>query len=183
MSACIVGWAHSKFGKHEGDDLESLIRQVAVQAVSDAGIAVEDVDEIVVGNFNEGFSRQAFPASLVLQADDGFRYTRATRVENACATGSAALHQGIKSLKARDARFVLCVGVEKMTGLPGREIGDVLLKASYVKDEADIEGGFAGVFGKIAELYFQKYGDQSDALAMGQAPTCCRRWHAAWSRC
>ncbi len=166
MSACIVGWAHSKFGKHEGDDLESLIRLVAVQAVQDAGIAVEDVDEIVLGNFNEGFSRQAFPASLVLQADDGFRYTRATRVENACATGSAALHQGIKSLKAKDARFVLCVGVEKMTGLPTREIGDVLLKASYVKDEADIEGGFAGVFGKIAELYFQKHGDQSDALAM-----------------
>ncbi|GAB5466991.1 MAG: acetyl-CoA acetyltransferase [Rhodospirillales bacterium] len=166
MSACIVGWAHTKFGKHENDDLESLIAKVAVQAVEDAGLDPEDIDEIVLGNFNEGFSRQAFPASLVLQAHDGFRYTRATRVENACATGTAALHQGIKSLKAKDARFVLCVGVEKMTGLPGREIGDVLLKASYVKDEADIEGGFAGVFGKIAEHYFQKYGDQSDALAM-----------------
>jgi acetyl-CoA C-acetyltransferase len=35
-----------------------------------------------------------------------------------------------------------------------------------VREEADIEGGFAGVFGKIAGLYFQKYGDQSDALAM-----------------
>jgi len=32
-------------------------------------------------------------------------------------------------------------------------------------DEADIAGGFAGIFGKIAGLYFQKYGDQSDALA------------------
>ena len=35
-----------------------------------------------------------------------------------------------------------------------------------MRDEADIEGGFAGIFGKIAGLYFQKYGDQSDALAM-----------------
>ncbi|MEO1191004.1 MAG: acetyl-CoA acetyltransferase [Pseudomonadota bacterium] len=166
MSACIVGWSHGKFGKHESDDLESLIAQVAVQAVEDAGLDPEDIDEIVLGNFNEGFSRQAFPASLVLQANDGFRYTRATRVENACATGSAALHQGIKSLRAKDARFVLCVGVEKMTSLPGKEIGEVLLKASYVKEEADIEGGFAGVFGQIAERYFQTYGDQSDALAM-----------------
>ncbi len=41
-----------------------------------------------------------------------------------------------------------------------------MLKASYVRDEANIEGGFAGIFGKIAGLYFQKYGDQSDALAM-----------------
>lgn len=166
MSGCIVGWSHSKFGKHEGEDLENLIGQVAVQAVEDAGLEPQDIDEIVVGNFNEGFSRQAFPASLVMQADDRFRFTRATRVENACATGSAALHQGLKSLRAGDARFVLCVGVEKMTALPTREVGEVLLKASYVKEEADIEGGFAGVFGKIAESYFQKYGDQSDALAM-----------------
>ena len=35
-----------------------------------------------------------------------------------------------------------------------------------MREEADIEGGFAGMFGKIAGLYFQKYGDQSDALAM-----------------
>ena len=28
-----------------------------------------------------------------------------------------------------------------------------------------IEGGFAGIFGQIAQKYFQRYGDQSDALA------------------
>jgi acetyl-CoA C-acetyltransferase len=53
-----------------------------------------------------------------------------------------------------------------MTTTPGPEIGRNLLRASYVKDEANIEGGFAGVFGQIAGAYFQKYGDQSDALAM-----------------
>jgi acetyl-CoA C-acetyltransferase len=46
------------------------------------------------------------------------------------------------------------------------EIGKNLLKASYVREEADIDGGFAGIFGRIAGLYFQKYGDQSDALAL-----------------
>jgi len=35
-----------------------------------------------------------------------------------------------------------------------------------VREEAEIDGGFAGIFGKIASLYFQKWGDQSDALAM-----------------
>jgi acetyl-CoA C-acetyltransferase len=87
-------------------------------------------------------------------------------VENACATGSAAVHQGLRALEARAARIVLVVGVEQMTTTPGPEIGRNLLKASYVKDEAAIEGGFAGIFGKIAAAYFQKYGDQSDALAM-----------------
>ena len=166
MTACIVGWAHTPFGKHESEDPESLIVRVAVEALADAGLEPEEVDEIVVGQFNEGFSPQAFPSSLVLQADERFRFKPATRVENACATGTAAIHQGLKTIEAKRGRFVLVVGVEKMTGLPGPEIGGVLLKASYVKEEAEIEGGFAGVFGRIAQQYYQKHGDQTEALAM-----------------
>jgi acetyl-CoA C-acetyltransferase len=86
-------------------------------------------------------------------------------VENACATGSAAIHQGLNFLEAKRGRVVLAVGVEKMTDTPGPEIGGILMKASYLKEEAEIEGGFAGVFGRIAQQYFQKYGDQTDALA------------------
>jgi len=165
MTACIVGWAHTPFGKHENEDVESLISKVATQAVADAGLDASEIDEIVLGTFGEGFSAQGFPASLVLQAEGAFRFKPATRVENACATGSAAIHQGLKTIAARQGRFVLVVGVEKMTGVPGPEIGANLLKASYVKEEGDIAGGFAGVFGQIAAQYFQRYGDQSDALA------------------
>jgi acetyl-CoA C-acetyltransferase len=32
-------------------------------------------------------------------------------------------------------------------------------------EDGDTPAGFAGIFGKIADLYFQRYGDQSDALA------------------
>ncbi len=165
MTACIVGWSHTPFGKHENEDVESLIAQVATQAVADAGLEPEDIDEIYLGTFGGGFSKQAFPASLVLQASDGFRFKPATHVENACATGSAAVHLGIRTIEAKRARKVLVVGVEKMTGISGKEIGDTLLTASYLKEESDIEGGFAGVFGVIASNYFQRYGDQSDALA------------------
>lgn len=165
MTGCIVGWAHTKFGRLEGEDAESLIVRVARDAVADAGIAPADVDAVYVGFYNGGFSRQDFAASLVLQADDGFRFKPVTRVENACATGSAAIHQGLNLLEARRGRIVLAVGVEKMTDTPGPEIGGILMKASYLKEEAEIEGGFAGVFGRIAHQYFQKYGDQTDALA------------------
>jgi acetyl-CoA C-acetyltransferase len=165
MTACIVGWAHTPFGKLSGETVESLVVRVTREALGDAGIAAEDVDEIVLGHFNAGFSAQDFTASLVLQASPDLRFKRATRVENACATGSAAVHQGLKAIAARSARIVLVVGVEQMTGTPADEIGRNLLKASYVREEADIDGGFAGVFGNIAGLYFQRWGDQSDALA------------------
>jgi acetyl-CoA C-acetyltransferase len=166
MTACIVGWAHTAFGKLEGETVESLIVRVATEALADAGLAARDVDEIVLGHFNAGFSAQDFTAVLVLQASPDLRFKRATRVENACATGSAAVHQGVKAIEAKSARVVLAVGVEQMTATPPAEIGRNLLKASYVRDEADIDGGFAGIFGRIAGLYFQKWGDQSDALAM-----------------
>jgi len=85
MTACIVGWAHSPFGKLAGETLESLIVKVAGEALADAGIAAKDVDEIVLGHFNAGFSAQDFTASLVLQASNDLRFKRALRVENACA--------------------------------------------------------------------------------------------------
>jgi acetyl-CoA C-acetyltransferase len=165
MSACIVGWAHTPFGKLNGETVESLIVRVTNEALADAGVAAADVDEIVLGHFNAGFSAQDFTASLVLQASPDLRFKRATRVENACATGSAAVYQGLKSIAARSARIVLVVGVEQMTTTPGAEVGRNLLKASYVREEGDIDGGFAGIFGQIASLYFQRWGDQSDALA------------------
>src|SRR5262250_2844950 len=165
MTACIIGWAHTRFGKLDDETVESLIVRVATDALADAGVAPGDVDEIVLGHFNAGFSAQDFTAALVLQAAPELRFKRATRVENACATGSAAVHQGLKAIVAKSARFALIVGVEQMTTTAAAEIGKNLLKASYVREEADIDGGFAGIFGKIAALYFQRWGDQSDALA------------------
>src|SRR5438477_693926 len=165
MTTCIVGWAHTPFGRLEGETVESLIVRVATEALTDAAVAPADVDEIVLGHFNAGFSAQDFTASLVLQAAPELRFKRASRVENACATGSAAVHAGLNAIAGKSARIVLVVGVEQMTTTPAAEIGKNLLKASYVCEEADIEGGFAGIFGKIAALYFQRWGDQSDALA------------------
>src|ERR1700720_2719653 len=165
MTACIVGWAHSPFGKLSNETVESLLVRVANEALADAGVAASDVVEIVLGPVKAGFSPQDFTASLVLQASPDLRFKRATRVENACATGSAAVHGGLKSIASRSSRIVLVVGAEQMTTTPGPEVGQNLLKASYVREEADIDGGFAGIFGKIAGLYFQRWGDQSDALA------------------
>ncbi|MCA1260611.1 thiolase domain-containing protein, partial [Nitratireductor aquimarinus] len=67
--------------------------------------------------------------------------------------------------RQRRQRIVLVVGAEQMTKTPGPQIAENLLKASYLPEDGEIPGGFAGVFGKIADAYFQKYGDQTDALA------------------
>ena len=165
MTACIVGWAHSKFGKLEGETIESLIVRTGADAIADAGLAPADIDAIYVSTLNAGMVRQEFISSLALQIDPGLRFKPTTRVENACASGSAAVHQGLNLIAARRARRVLVIGVEKMTEVSGQQVGDSLIRASYLAEEGNIEGGFTGVFGRITELYFQRYGDKSAALA------------------
>lgn len=165
MSACITGWAHTRFGKSEAVDAEALIAEVAGPAIADAGLDPADIDTVIVGAFNNGFGRQDFLGALVALAVPELRHVPAVRVENACATGSAAIHAGLRALESGTARHVLVVGVEKMTATPTSEVGEILLGASYHKQEADVDGGFAGVFAGIARAYFQKYGDKTDSLA------------------
>ena len=164
--AAIIGWAHSRFGKLEdAPDTEALIGLVARQALEHAGIGPEEVGAVFLGHFNGGFSPQEFPASLVMEALPELRFKPATRYENACATGSAAIHGALDFLGAKRGRVTLVVGVEKMTATPGPRVGEILLSASHLKTEGGIEAGFAGVFARIADAYFQRHGDQSDALA------------------
>ena len=160
----IVGWAHSKFGKFDQLDSEVLIADAVRDALMDAGLAAEQVDAVIVGTFNGGFVTQDFPSSLAMNAQPGLRFKPALRVENACATGSAAIYAGMQAIRSGDADVVLVVGYERMNGLPTSEVGDVLLKCAYVKEETS-STGFAGVFAGIAQKYFDAYGDASDALA------------------
>ena len=165
MSVCITGWAHNKFGVNLGQSSENMIADVVDKAIKHAEISVKDIDAIFVGTFNNGFQKQDFHGALPAVAQLDLRYTPAMRVENACATGSAAIHTAMNTIEAKRAKTTLVVGVEKMTDTAPEKVGDILLGASYRPVEGNTQGGFTGVFGKIAEAYFQKYGDKSDILA------------------
>ena len=164
-SAAIVGWAHTAFGKSEAPDVESLIAEVAGAALDHAGVDAADVDAITVGVYNNGFSRQGFEGALVATGLPALGYTPSVHVENACATGSAAIHAALDFVECGRGRIALVVGAEKMTALPIPAVSDILLTACYRNEEAEVEGGFAGIFGRIAQNYFQRYGDHSAELA------------------
>lgn len=162
---CMIGWAHGVFGRHPDEDLEDLIAGVAGAAIEDAGFLPQEIDGVFVGMFNSGFSKQDFPSSLATNILPDLRMKPAVRAENACASGSAAIHAARDFIDAGRGRLALVVGVEKMTGVSTAVAGDNLLGASYRREEDDVPNGFAGIFGRIAEAYFQRFGDRSDALA------------------
>ena len=165
MSSCITGWAHNKFGVNKDQSSENMIAEVVEQAINHAEISPKDIDAIYVGTFNNGFQKQDFHGALPAVSQTDLRYVPAMRVENACATGSAAIHTAMNAIEAKRAKTTLVVGVEKMTDTSSEKVGDILLGASYRPEEGDTKGGFTGVFATIANAYFQKYGDKSDILA------------------
>ena len=165
MVAMMVGWGHGRFGKHPGQTLEELISSVAKEAVAHAGLTGEDIDCAYLGHFNGGLDEQDFTAPLLLQALPGLRFKPVTRIENACASGSGALFAARLAIASGAARTALVVGAEKMTGLSSAQVGAILQRGTYVKEEGGTPGGFAGVFDRITQGYSERFGDPLPAMA------------------
>ena len=154
----LTGWGHSRFGKLTDETLESLIVQVATEAIGNAGIEPGQIDEIYLGQFNSGMMPLAFPSSLALQVSEQLANVPSTRVENACASGSAAFQQGAKSLLAGTAKTVLVIGAEKMTHAGADVVGAALLGADYDMAGKASTTGFTGLFAEVAKHYEKRYG-------------------------
>lgn len=164
-SPCIVGWAHTPFGKLDALSLEDLIVQATRDALADAAIAAADVDALWLGTLNGGFVPDSFCSSLLLQADPGLRWKPATRVENACASGAAAIYAALDAIESKRARIALVVGAEKMTAINGAQVTQVLSQASYVREEASQGLSFPGIFARMAQAYAERWGDPSETMA------------------
>lgn len=156
----IVGVAHTPFGKLENETVTSLVEQVTIAAIKDSGLEPDQIDEVFVAQFNSGLTPFAFPSSLPLSAEAALWGIPMTRVENACASGSAAVHQGIRAILSGLADTVLVVGVEKMTHAGGAQVARALLGADPVLAGTDSPTGFAGIFADVARQYRDRYDAQ-----------------------
>ena len=95
IQATIVGTGHTKFGNLSDHNLESLIVAAGTEALEDAGIPASEVDAVYLAHFNAGMVRDSFASSLVHQISPDLRFRPATRCENACASGAAAIADAI----------------------------------------------------------------------------------------
>lgn len=165
MGVSIVGWAHLPFGRLDGLSLEDLITRAAREAMAHAGVDAAQVDGLWLGNLNGGFTPDVFASSLTLQADDALRWKPATRLENACASGSAAVYAACDAIEAARSRVALVIGAEKMTAVPGAETTRILGQCAYSAEVDAPAGGFPGIFATLAQAYFARHGDHSATLA------------------
>ena len=158
----IVGVGHTRFGRLDLS-LEEMIAQAGREAIADAGIDAADVDAMWLGHFNSGLVEDAFASSMVLSIDPALRFKPAVRVENACASGSAALFGAMDAIASGRARIALVVGAEKMSGLDTAGVTRALGGASYRREEAGLS--FPAIFARFAHAYAERFGDPAEAMA------------------
>ena len=164
-SVSIVAAGHSRFGRLDNMNLEDLIVQVSREALADAAIDASEIDAIFLGHFNSGMVPDGFPASLVLQADPALRFKPATRCENACASGSAAVQAGINAILSGAAELVLVVGAEKMTSNSTAQVTRALAGAGYQNDVEEAGLSFPQLFGVAAGQYAARHQSPLSAMA------------------
>lgn len=158
----IIGTGHSRFGRLP-ETLEDLIVSVSREAIEDSGLAPAEIGGIWLGHFNAGLVEDGFASSLAMGAHPDLRWAPATRVENACASGSGAIRAAMDAIESGRIRAALVIGAEKMTHRPTAEVADCLGRAAYQPEEAG--QSFPALFARFARAYAERFGDPTEALA------------------
>jgi acetyl-CoA acetyltransferase len=116
MSAIyIAGIAMTVFGRHLERPLEDLAREALDGALKDSGCRTRDIGTAFYAGSTNGFMQgQILVPGQVVFGKIGIEGIPTFNVENACASGSSAVHLAVQSLRAGTADVALALGAEKM---------------------------------------------------------------------
>lgn len=156
----LVGAGMSKFGAFPGKASRDLFVEAFQEMLStvDKGIDPNDIEALYIGNFSSGlFENQGHTAPIM--ADwVGLTPRPATSIEDACASGGAALRQGILAIASGMYDVVLVGGIEKMTDLPIERVTDTLATAADALYEVPAGFTFPGLYASMATAYLAEFG-------------------------
>lgn len=105
----------TRFGKHADKSLRDLAGEAVTAALADAGLTAEDLDCAFASNSVAGIiTGQEAVRGQVSMKDLNLGGIPVFNVENACASGSTAIHLATSYLAGGAAEIALVVGYEKM---------------------------------------------------------------------
>ena len=168
----IIGGGRTDFKrnlKKEGKTIRHLITEAGKKALDDAKIDPGEIQAAAVGNFNAGqFTKQLHLGGFVPEIDPKLHGIPTMHTEAACASGSLSVLLGAQWIMGGFYDAVLVVGAEQQKTMPSIEGADVLGAAADFHNEKPEYGDFMfpKLFGRIAQIYIDKYGASEADLAM-----------------
>ena len=168
----IIGGGRTDFKrnlKKEGKTIRHLITEGGKKAIDDAKIDPGQIQAAAVGNFNAGqFTKQLHLGGFIPEIDPKLHGIPTMHTEAACASGSLSVLLGAQWIMGGFYDAVLVVGAEQQKTMPSIEGADVLGAAADFHNEKPEYGDFMfpKLFGRIAQIYIDKYGAKEADLAM-----------------
>ena len=156
----MVGVGMSRFGAFPDKNSRDLFVEAfkELRQSVDKGFDPAAIEALYIGNYSSDlFEGQGHIAPIMADAV-GLVPKPATRVEAACASGGAALRQGVLAVATGMYDVVLVGGVERMTKLPTAQVTDTLGSAADTVYEIPVGFTFPGFYAAIATAYMARYG-------------------------
>jgi acetyl-CoA acetyltransferase len=142
----IAGVGMTPFGKFPGQTVRHLATRAARTALEDAGLSAARVEYVFFGNAMQGLlSGQEMIRGQVALSGCGLEGVPMVNVENACASGSSAIHLGWLAVASGQAEAVIAVGAEKLTH-PDKNL--VFRAMGTAVDLEGLDELAAGLYGK-----------------------------------
>jgi acetyl-CoA C-acetyltransferase len=156
-----VGLTH--FGSHPERTGRDLFAEAALAAQEDAGVPLDDVEQLNVGNFAGPLSEgQGHLAPLLAEAAG--LSCPATRYEEACASAGVAVREGVRTVRSGEADVVLAGGVERMTNRDTPEVTESLAIAADELFEVRAGVTFPAAYALMATAYAEAFDVDEDDL-------------------
>src|SRR3954466_13074657 len=154
--------------KKEGKTIRNLITEAGKKALDDAKSDPAEIQAAAVGNFNAGqFTKQLHLGAFIPEIDPKLHGIPTMHTEAACASGSLSVLLGAQWIMGGFYDAVLVVGAEQQKTMPSIEGADALGAAADFHNEKPEYGDFMfpKLFGRIAQIYIDKYGASEQDLA------------------
>src|SRR6478736_5393005 len=170
-SVYILGGGRTDFKrnlKKEGKTIRHIIIEAGKKANDDAKIDPGEIQAGAVGNFNAGqFTKQLQLGAFIPEIDPKLRGIPTMHTEAACASGALSVLLGAEWIIGGFYDVVLVVGAEQQKTMSSLDGSDVLGAAADYHNEKPEYGDFMfpKLFGRIAQIYIEKYGASEEALA------------------
>src|SRR6266542_1197955 len=154
--------------KKEGKTIRHIIIEAGKKAIDDAKIDPAEIQAGAVGNFNAGqFTKQLQLGAFIPEIDPKLRGIPTMHTEAACASGALSVLLGAEWIMGGFYDVVLVVGAEQQKTMSSLDGSDVLGAAADYHNEKPEYGDFMfpKLFGRIAQIYIEKYGATEADLA------------------
>lgn len=172
----IAGIAMTEFGRHLERSLQDLALEALQGALADSGASRAHIGAVFYAGITNGHLQgQLSIPGQVLCSKIGIEGVPVYNVENACASGSTAVHLAVQSLRSGATDVVLALGAEKMN-VPDKLRALALFETGW--DVSTAEENYATLV-KMGEGIVVPPGSESDrpySKFMAIYAAMCR-WH------